>query len=163
MTLDEFHRLAPEEATAALSACCGSRRWAVMLAARRPLDSLAELQAAAEEVWWELEPEDWLQAFAAHPRIGVHPPGDEQRNRWSAREQAGGARDDALRQALTRGNREYEERFGYRYIVNATGKTGEEMLAILHRRLTYDRETELKEAAGEQAAITRLRLGKLLD
>lgn len=163
MTLDEFHRLEPEEAAAALSACCGSRRWASALAMRRPFGSLAELQEAAEEVWWGLEAEDWLQAFAAHPRIGERPAGTERPSRWSAQEQAGVARDDALRKALARGNREYEERFGYRYVVCATGKTGEEMLAILHRRLANDSQTELREAAAQQAAITRLRLGKLLE
>lgn len=159
MTLDELHRLGREKAAATLVACCGSRRWAAALATRRPFTSLAELQETAEEVWWSLESEDWLQAFAAHPRIGERPAGTD----WSAQEQAGVARDDALQQALVRGNQQYEERFGHRYIVCATGKTGEELLAILRRRLANDAETELREAAAQQVAITKLRLEKLLD
>lgn len=163
MTLDELHRLGREEAAATLAACCGSRRWAAALATRRPFTSLAELQETAEEVWWGLEADDWLQAFAAHPRIGERPAGTERPSRWSAQEQAGVARDDALQEALVRGNQQYEERFGHRYIVCATGKTGEELLAILRRRLANDAKTELREAAAQQVAITKLRLEKLLD
>jgi 2-oxo-4-hydroxy-4-carboxy-5-ureidoimidazoline decarboxylase len=108
-------------------------------------------------VWWSLEPEDWLEAFATHPRIGERDGGD-----WTASEQAGMDEADAeVHRALVAGNRAYEERFGHVFLICATGLSGEEMLAALHRRLSNEPEAEVRVGAAEQAKITRLRLGKL--
>ena len=123
------------------------------------------MYAAAESLWSDLPLQDWLEAFAAHPRIGDL---DSLRKKfattadWAAAEQSGvaGATETVLL-ALSKGNRRYEERFGYLFIVCATGKTAPEMHAILERRLGNQLDQELKEAASEQAKITRLRLEKL--
>jgi OHCU decarboxylase len=164
--LERLNDLDDEEATTALLTCCGSPVWARQMARLRPFVDRTELVEAARRVWWTLNPEDWLEAFHAHPRIGeqkaAHPQG-AQAAAWSAQEQAGvtGAADGTAA-ALAEGNRAYEQRFGYIYIVSAAGKTGGELLSILQERLANDTETELRIAAGEQEKITRLRLEKLL-
>jgi OHCU decarboxylase len=132
----------------------------------RPFATEAELLEAADRVWWSLTAEDWLEAFRAHPRIGERKAQTEQGQRaaaWSAQEQAGASSAGAdVSARIAEGNRVYEQRFGHIYIVKATGKTADQMLAILRERLANDAETELRVAAGEQAKITRLRLEKLL-
>ncbi|HEX6746665.1 MAG TPA: 2-oxo-4-hydroxy-4-carboxy-5-ureidoimidazoline decarboxylase [Longimicrobium sp.] len=166
MTLAELNALPDDEAAAALLTCCGSPRWARGMAARRPFAGMDDVLAAADETWWALDPADWDDAFAAHPRIGERkaaPAQTAQAAAWSAQEQAGAASaGEDVAAALAEGNRAYERRFGRIYIVCATGKTAEEMLSILRARLDNDPRTELRVAAGEQAKITRLRLDKLI-
>jgi 2-oxo-4-hydroxy-4-carboxy-5-ureidoimidazoline decarboxylase len=133
--------------------------------ARRPFGSRIELLTAARDEWNALESADWREAFAHHPRIGdrnalaARFPATHE---LSAREQAGlaGATAGAL-DALAEGNRRYEEKFGYIFIVCAAGKSANEMLALLEARLPNDEPTELRVAATEQAKITELRLQKL--
>jgi 2-oxo-4-hydroxy-4-carboxy-5-ureidoimidazoline decarboxylase len=153
------------EARALLAACCGAARWVDGMLSRRPFGSTESLLAAARDVWFALRETDWREAFAHHPKIGDR----EALNRrfpatahLSAREQAGvsGVSDDRL-DALAAGNQEYERKFGYIFIVCATGKTAEEMLALLRARLPNDPATEIRIAAGEQAKITELRLMQL--
>ncbi|HEX2190424.1 MAG TPA: 2-oxo-4-hydroxy-4-carboxy-5-ureidoimidazoline decarboxylase, partial [Longimicrobiaceae bacterium] len=131
-----------------------------------PFRDPAALLERADAVWRELGEADWREAFRAHPRIGETraEAGQTGRERaWSAGEQAGmRSAAEAVQQALAAGNRAYEERFGFIYVVCATGKTAEEMLALLERRLANDPRTELRAAAEEQRKITRLRLEKLL-
>lgn len=149
--------LSPDAVERELRRCCGSERWAREMAARRPFASDADLFAAAEDVWWDLEPDDWLEAFAAHPRIGERDGGA-----WSAEEQAG--MDDASRRLeveIREGNRAYEAKFGHVFLICATGLSASEMAEALGRRLDNDPETELRIAAAEQAKITKLRLRKL--
>ena len=150
--------LSDERARAALQRCCGARHWVDAMLAARPFVNDAELLASAERVWWKLGRADWLEAFAHHSRIGERA-GDA----WSWREQAGmdGAGEDT-RRALAQGNRDYEKRFGYVFLICATGKTAEQMLEALRGRLMHDPATELRIAAGEQASITRLRLDNLV-
>jgi OHCU decarboxylase len=158
--LDHLNRLSSAEAEAALRGCCASGRWAAAVAAGRPYASPAALLDAAERDWWALEPADWLEAFAAHPRIGERGVAEER----ARREQAGVAgASAATRAALAEGNRRYEERFGFVFLICASGKSADEMLAALRRRLAGDPADELRTAAGEQAAITRLRLEALLS
>jgi OHCU decarboxylase len=149
-----------------LDSCCGSREWVRRMLGRRPFGSADALLRSADEVWWALERADWLEAFAHHPRIGERDsaaPQDARARAWSAGEQLGVARADAgVRASLADGNREYERRFGHIYIVCASGRSAEEMLAFLRERLANDAATELRVAAGEQAKITRLRLLKLV-
>ncbi len=135
--------------------CCGSTRWAGRMAAFDDTDVFA----AADRIWWSLEREDWLEAFAAHPKIG-----ESSNSKWSQQEQAraSGASSETLAE-LRSANRAYAEKFGYIFIVCATGKSAEEMLALLNRRIGNDPETELRIAAGEQLRITYLRLEKLLS
>lgn len=155
------------EARAALLKCCGSSRWALRMLAERPFRDRERLFEAASRIWNELSPADWDEAFSHHPRIGE--PGRiaaaaASTATWASSEQAGATRSsDEVRAAIAEGNREYEARFGRIYLVCATGKSGEELLAILRSRLGNDPETELRVAAGEQEKITRIRLEKLLS
>jgi allantoicase len=163
--LDLLNAMSAGEAEAALLACCGSRAWARGMAEGRPYLNPAELLKAADDLWGSLAPEDWLQAFAAHPRIGERAQaGDEKSRRWAEQEQAGarGADAETLRE-IAELNRRYESRFGFLYLVCATGKNAETMLDLLRRRLDNDPETEIRIAAEEQRQITRLRLEKLLS
>ncbi len=165
-TVAELDVLPPERAARLLGDCCGSTRWISAMVARRPFGSMERLLAAADETWRSLGPDDWREAFSHHPRIGESRSVRQQSERgaaWAAGEQSGasGARDD-IRSALSDANREYEKRFGYIYIVCATGKTAEELLATARERLRNDPATELPVAAEEQRKITQLRLEKLL-
>jgi 2-oxo-4-hydroxy-4-carboxy-5-ureidoimidazoline decarboxylase len=144
--------------TEALLRCCGSRRWAAAMAAARPFASAADLHEAALRIWNQLEPADWREAFAAHPRIG-----GKANSAWSRAEQAGAANaGDAVREELARMNADYERRFGHVFLICASGRSAEEMLAELRRRIHHSPSEELHLAAAEQAKITRLRLDKLL-
>jgi 2-oxo-4-hydroxy-4-carboxy-5-ureidoimidazoline decarboxylase len=165
MNVQSLNNMPPDDARTALLRCCGSRRWAKAMTARRPFASGDEVLQTADAIWAGLDRADWLEAFAAHPRIGDL---DSLRKRfattadWASGEQAGVARaDEDLIRALADGNREYEAKFGHIFIVCATGKTAAEMLAILRERLPNDPDAELSIAAAEQAKITRLRLEKL--
>jgi 2-oxo-4-hydroxy-4-carboxy-5-ureidoimidazoline decarboxylase len=159
-----FDALPDQEAAPFLESCCGSQAWLQEMLARRPFGTFRHLVDTAEEVWWSLGPDDWREAFDHHPRIGetsAAPQGGMARG-WSSAEQHGVTRAaEPMRQALAEGNREYERRFGHIFLVCATGKSADEMLAMLRERLSNDPATELRVAAGEQAKITRLRLEKL--
>jgi 2-oxo-4-hydroxy-4-carboxy-5-ureidoimidazoline decarboxylase len=152
-----LNQLAPEEARAALARCCGSSRWVAGMLARRPWPSRQALHADADEVWQGLAGADLREAFAHHPRIGGTG-GDD----WSRAEQVGV--DDAAAStlaALRAANDRYLDRFGYIFIVCATGKSAGEMLRLLQARLDNEPARELTIAAAEQARITQLRLEKL--
>ncbi len=134
--------------------------------ARRPFGSETACLEAAETIWWGLGPDAWKEAFSHHPRIG-----DREALRkkfagagshWSSGEQKGveGA-DEAVIDGLARGNDAYFERFGYVFLICATGKSAAEMLAALERRLGNEPGAELRVAAGELVQIMRLRLAKL--
>jgi 2-oxo-4-hydroxy-4-carboxy-5-ureidoimidazoline decarboxylase len=165
VNVEALNALPDVEAQAAFLRCCGSTRWVQQMAARRPFGNGSELLAAAGEIWWGLTEADWLEAFAAHPKIGDL---DALRRRfaataaWSTEEQAGMAgASEAILQALAEGNRQYEVRFGHIFIVCASGKSAEEMLMLLRQRLNNTPPAELRIAAGEQDKITRLRLERL--
>jgi 2-oxo-4-hydroxy-4-carboxy-5-ureidoimidazoline decarboxylase len=129
------------------------------MVARRPFGSREAVLDAADDIAQSLDASDWHEAFAHHPRIG-----EQTKSSWAAREQSGASvATGDVRQALADVNRDYEQRFGYIYIVCATGKSAEEMLGIAKSRLRNDPETELRVAAEEQRKITRLRLQKLLE
>jgi 2-oxo-4-hydroxy-4-carboxy-5-ureidoimidazoline decarboxylase len=165
MRLDDLNAMDAAGAERALLLCCGSTRWAGRMAASRPFTSAAALAEAADRAFETLERTDWLEAFAVHPKIGASGAGRSGGvEGWSADEQALVAQSaDATRQRLADANRDYEARFGYIFIVCATGRSADEMLGLLEGRLGNDRESELRIAAGEQRKITALRLTKLLD
>ncbi|HEX9959613.1 MAG TPA: 2-oxo-4-hydroxy-4-carboxy-5-ureidoimidazoline decarboxylase, partial [Pyrinomonadaceae bacterium] len=121
----------------------------------------------AAQIWLNLDAPDWLEAFAAHPKIGARAAAPKQQARsaeWSRGEQSGArSADDSVLDALAEANRLYERKFGYIFIVRATGKSAEEMLEICRRRLNNNAETELPIAAEEQRKITEIRLNKLLE
>lgn len=127
------------------------------MCARQPFKNRDELLTAADEVWKSLQEHDWLEAFAHHPRIGGRAEG------VAKQEQSGVDRaDDKILSAIAVGNRRYEEKFGFIFLICATGKSAREMLATLEARLQNDRATELKIAVEEQAKITKLRLERIL-
>ena len=166
VTLAELNALEPDRAAALLRDCCGSSRWVEAMLGRRPFASKSELLDAAEHVWVSLSEPDWLEAFSHHPRIGEQKSAIAQGERgsgWSKGEQSGvGGAAEEVKAALVTANREYETRFGYIYIVCATGKSADELLAIARGRLSNPPEAEIQVASEEQLRITKRRLRKLL-
>ena len=162
-SLHWLNALPADAAASELLACCASRRWAATVAAARPFSDLAELDLAAERGADALDRNDWLEAFAAHPRLGERATGSDQHARWSGGEQSrlDGA-DAESRTRLAEANRAYERRFGHVFLFCASGRSADEMLAACSARLGNDAATELAIAAGEQRKITALRLRKLL-
>ena len=167
MTLHEFNTLPHESLIAELSKCCGARAWVQRMLPFIPADDLVELLEDAESQWWLCNEEDWKEAFTHHPKIGDL---DSLKKKfantavWASGEQSGvnTAKDEILN-ALAEGNRLYEEKFGYIFIVCASGKSAEEMLGMLDERLKNNPEDEIRIAADEQNKITLLRLEKLLQ
>lgn len=151
--------MAADEARVLLGACCGSTRWLDGMLAARPYASVAVLKETAARLSSSLDRADLLDAMRHHPRIGEAPKASAN----ELREQAGAvSAGDAVKAALAEGNRAYEARFGHIYLVCATGKSGDELLALLTARLRNDPDTELAVAAAEQAKICALRIDKLL-
>lgn len=165
--LVSLNSLPAKEAESELLKCCGSREWAEQVIAERPFATFHNLSETADRVWWALEPHDWREAFRSHPKIGEQKAAaavSDESKRWSEAEQSGVNNAAAqTMQALAELNQKYEEKFGYIFIVCATGKSPEEMLAILRDRLENHGEEELRIAAAEQAKITKLRLQKLVE
>ncbi|MGI4833853.1 MAG: 2-oxo-4-hydroxy-4-carboxy-5-ureidoimidazoline decarboxylase [Janthinobacterium lividum] len=166
MTLTDLNALGPAARAEALATCCGAPAWVAVVNQLFPFASEAALLAAAQHVWYGLGETDWREAFAHHPKIG-----DVRALRekfastaaWAASEQ-GAVRQasEATLGALAAGNAAYEQKFGYIFIVCATGKSAADMLALLQARLPHSPAEEITIAVSEQAKITRLRLQKLL-
>ena len=154
------------DAARELLQCCGSKRWATQVAGARPYEDLADLVARANEIWWSLDRDDWLEAFRSHPKIGEKKSAETvsaQAREWSSNEQASiNTAAAETTHALAELNHAYEAKFGYIFIICATGKTSAEMLAALRERIEHDVREELPLAAAEQSKITELRLKKLL-
>lgn len=151
MRLDELNR-------ESLLACCGSEVWVERMLASRPFHDAPSLHREAEAIWLSLTPEEWLKAFAKHPKIGGKPS-----SAWSAQEQKGMS--DAtqhITQTMRDLNERYERKFGWIFIICATGKSAEEMRNLVEQRLLNDPERELQIAVDEQSKIMHLRLDKLL-
>ncbi|MEW1844066.1 2-oxo-4-hydroxy-4-carboxy-5-ureidoimidazoline decarboxylase [Nonomuraea angiospora] len=159
-TLSDFNARSPAGAEEELLACCASRAFAAKVAALRPYDDVDELAATAEAAVRDLGWDDVMEALRAHPRIGERAAGDGRQASWSRQEQSGV--EEEARQALAAGNKAYEDRFGHVYLVCATGLTGAQLLARLRERLGNDEESERAAVRGELAAITALRLRKLM-
>ena len=168
MTLENLNKTNDKEVSEALTKCCGASSWVNAMINERPFRSEDDLFQKANIVWLEQCGEkDWLEAFSHHPKIGDLKSLEERfasTKAWAGSEQA------SLRKAgadviaeLAKGNEDYEKKFGFIFIVCATGKSAEEMLALLKDRLPNSYEQELRIAAGEQAKITHLRLQKLLS
>lgn len=162
-----LNELPAAKAEAAFLDCCGSPEWAKAMVSARPFRMLEHLFTTAENIWFSLPIADHLEAFAAHPSIGAKkssPSQDSRSANWSKDEQSGIS--DAGRQvrdSLAEANRLYQDKFGFIFIVYATGKTAEQMLALCRARLNNSVQTELQIAAEEQRKITETRLTKLLE
>lgn len=160
MGVELFNSLSREEAEAQLYTCFAHRDWAARVAANRPFQDRSALLASAESAWSNLGRADWLEAFAAHPRIGDrggHVPATSEREQSEVM----AASPETLK-AIAEENRRYEDRFGHVFLIAASGRSAEEILQSLRRRMANDAEKELSVAAAEQRKITQLRLDQLL-
>jgi OHCU decarboxylase len=161
-----LNSLTADEAANELLQCCGSKRWAAEMARQRPFSNEEKLLTAANNIWWSLDHSDWLEAFRSHPKIGEQKAAGKvsaQSQQWSGQEQSGFATaSHETVSTLAALNEAYEQKFGFIFIICATGKTSDEMLTALRERLQHDPAAELPIAAAEQSKITELRLKKLL-
>jgi 2-oxo-4-hydroxy-4-carboxy-5-ureidoimidazoline decarboxylase len=165
MVLSQWNNADEATALEAMLSCCGARRWASAMVASRPINDIANLRETADILWRTMEVTDWMEAFSCHPRIGDRAAtrASAMSQEWSRGEQSSVASaPDRVLTELAAGNVEYENRFGFTYIVCATGKSAEEMLTILQKRLSNSRVAELHEAAEQQRQITQIRLRKWL-
>ncbi|MGY1803114.1 2-oxo-4-hydroxy-4-carboxy-5-ureidoimidazoline decarboxylase [Blastococcus sp. SYSU D00922] len=163
-SLDEFNDEPADQAVQSLRACNAAPRFAAEVAAGRPYRDVETLVARAEEVARALPWDDVAIALAAHPRIGDRVEGSSAEAQSSRREQSSvSGADDATRQALLDGNRRYEERFGHVFLIRASGRSPEEMLAELERRLGNDEDAERAEVTEQLAQITALRVKALVS
>lgn len=168
LSLQQFNELSTAEATSHLLTCCTSTYWAQTLEKKRPFADIPALLEHSDDAWAQAQTQEakLLEAFDGHPQIGnVDSLKEKYRNTQdsAAHEQSGAndANDDVI-EALAQGNQDYLDKFGFIFIVFATGKSAQQMLDLLLARLPNDRATELLNAAAEQNKITRLRLQKLL-
>lgn len=163
MDLERLNRLDPDEARLAFRDCCASEAWVTAMTLQRPFATTEKLLDAARSAWRSLDPADREDAFSAHPSIGESAAGEDRHSTWSRDEQAAvGSASAAVLDSLAECNRAYEARFARVYLVFATGKSAEEMLAICRTRLDNDPEVEQEIAAQEQEKITDLRLRRLV-
>lgn len=162
-----LNELPADEAESAFRDCCGSTEWARRMTASRPFEMLENLFRSAEDIWFSLSSVDHLEAFASHPKIGSKHAAPKQQAKsaeWSSGEQSGmNSATKDVQNELAEVNRLYMEKFGFIFIVCATGKSAEEMLAICKARLGNSAATELQIAAEEQLKITEIRLNKLFE
>ena len=166
ISLDAFNQLGDAEACAILRNCCSAEAWVARMNRSRPYADHASLTARASEHWADLSEDDYLEAFAGHPKIGDV---NSLREKYaSSKAMAGGEQSgvneasDAVLHRLADGNTAYEARFGFIFIVFATGKSAAEMLSLLEARLPNSRDEEMHNARVEQGKITALRLDKLI-
>jgi len=167
MTLHELNTLPQLQLKEELFKCCGLSKWVDRMLPFFPADDLVELLEDAEEQWFLCSEADWKEAFSHHPKIGDVDSLKKKfasTSQWAAGEQSGvNTASEQTIDALAEANKKYEEKFGYIFIVFATGKSAEEMLAILQNRLQNSPEVEIEIAADEQNKITKLRIEKLLE
>lgn len=172
MSIAEFDHLSIEKKKELLMQCCGSSAWVNKMLTVFPVEDLVELLEAAEEKWYECNAEDWQEAFAHHPKIGdinflsseliLEKEKFANSAEWAATEQSGiNNADENTLQQLKKANKEYQHKFGFIFIICASGKSANEMLHILKSRLKNIKEQEIKIAAEEQNRITKIRLEKL--
>ena len=166
MTIESFNSLTDSEAFKEFEMCCGATNWVKRIIASRPIDSKDALLKVAEEIWFSLKSEDWLEAFTHHPKIGdIESLREKFHNTKSISENEQSGVNDASENTLkdlAKSNQLYEHKFGFIFIVCATGKSADQMLTLIKMRLNNNIETEMQNAAKEQNKITQLRLEKLL-
>ena len=162
MTLSSFNNLDRDAAAKELFSCCGAKQWVSLMMEAFPFDSGKTLIEKATSIWYnECHEKDWLESFTRHPRIGDKKSLTE---KFAGKEQAGVASaTEKTIEALARANADYEKRFGFIFIVCATGKSAIEMLQLLNDRLSNDRNSEIRIAMGEQHKITLIRFKKLFE
>ena len=166
MNIAEFNNLNQSDRSNLLEQCCASSKWFKQMAKAAPFNSMEAVLEKADKVWSNCKEADFLEAFLGHPKIGdVHSLAEKYKatKKWAGNEQE--LVQEAVMEVLenlAKGNTDYENKFGFIFIVFATGKTANQMLALLLERLPNERSKELLIAAAEQHKITRLRIQKLL-
>lgn len=167
MTLHELNILPKQQLREELTKCCGSQAWIEKMLPFFPADDMVELLEDAEEQWFKCSEQDWKEAFAQHPKIGDMESLEKKfasTATWASGEQGDIAKaPPKTLQQLNEANQQYEDKFGYIFIVCATGKSADEMLGMLQTRLQNSPEVEIEIAADEQNKITKLRIEKLLE
>lgn len=167
MTIQAFNQLSAEEKFNELIKCCGSTKWANELVKLAPFNSLESIIADSDFIWNRCVDADFREAFSHHPKIGDVKSLEKKfasTKQWAAGEQAAVSKaSQEILEKLAQGNEAYEKKFGYIFIVCATGKTAEEMLDLLNQRLPNAATIELGIAAAEQNKITHIRIKKLLE
>ncbi len=163
--LEWLNRLPKDDAIEKFRGCCGSDTWCQSMIQYRPFSSVAEIHRLADDAMDRLEERDWKQAFDSHPQIGdvtslrMKFSGNKD---WSAAEQSGIATaNDLILTELAKGNADYLAKFGFIFIVCASGKSASQLLSALQMRLSLERAVELDNAAAEQRKITHLRIDKI--
>jgi len=166
MSLDTLNALSNEEAKHQFMQCCTSETWVMRMVESRPYADTNALYTAADNNWQGLQESDFLQAFDGHPKIGdVSTLKAKYANtkELASNEQSGvSVASDVVIETLSQGNRDYEAKFGFIFIVCATGKSAAQMSDLLQVRLPNERATELLNAAEEQRKILQIRLEKLV-
>ena len=162
MTLNEFNQLSTHDAAALLHSCCHCDSWALALAEARPFTQMTELIQRADALWSVGGEAELLEACKGHAKIGD-----------TAAIKAGGKTAHEQGQVATAAtevlaeladlNRRYQEKFGFIYLVCASGKSADQLLVLLKQRLMNSRADEIQNARAEQGAITQLRLQKLFN
>lgn len=165
MTLIDFNSQSKEFAFKEVFNCCGSTSWATQVVSNRPFSTVEKLKLVSDEIWKNISVEDILEAFTYHPKIGDKKSLEKKfasTSNWATNEQSGVDKAEInILEELAKGNLEYENKFGFIFIVCATGKTADEMLKLLNERLPNSIDEEIRIAALEQNKITHLRLDKL--
>lgn len=167
MTIQEFNQLPKEKTKELLFQCCGCTAWSEQLIQELPFASVGELKAKSDNLWYSCDEDGWLEAFTHHPKIGDLKSLEKKfatTKHLASSEQSEVAQSskEVLIQLQDYNNR-YEDKFGFIFIVCATGKSAVEMLLLLQQRLKNDRSDELKIAIGEQSKITNLRINKIFE
>ena len=162
MNINHFNQLDQPAAEAELNACLGCKNWAEALASARPFTTVSDLIEAGAIYWRQATEAEKLEAFSAHPQIGdLEALRNKYANTATAEQGQITEADEAVLLELQAKNQAYLDKFGFIFIVCATGKSAAEMLGLLNARLPNDRDTELNNGATEQWQITLLRLNKL--
>lgn len=168
ITLDQLNSLSKEDAFAQLETCCVSKTWITKMVDSRPFSSEEILVKKAASIWYnDCSSDDFKEAFTGHPKIGDINSLKEKFAHtadWAKNEQAQvtEANIETI-EALAKANKQYEDKFGYIFIVSASGKSAEEMLAIINSRLHNNNDDEIYVAMNEQHKITVIRLVKLIE
>jgi 2-oxo-4-hydroxy-4-carboxy-5-ureidoimidazoline decarboxylase len=166
MTIQELNHLPQEQLKQELFRCCGSTAWVNKMVTAFPVEDYVDLMEDAEEKWYQCTESDWKEAFTHHPRIGDIDSLQKKfasTSNWASGEQSGVATaSDEILKSLAESNQQYEQKFGYIFIVCATGKRADEMLEILQSRIINNPAKEIEVAADQQLQITKIRLSKLL-
>ncbi len=167
MKITEFNQLSSEQAEQYLRDCCSATKWVSALVKARPFNHLPELKQTADKIWKSMQEADFLQAFDGHPQIGDVA---SLKKKYASTEKLASGEQSSVKQAsdnllqkLAKGNQDYLQKFGFIFIVCASGKTAEEMLDLLLARLPNSRDQELANAAEEQRKIFQLRINKLFE